>query len=93
MSALLAVLIAGNIALQVPFGLAAERWPPRTTLAACAIAAAIGALLIPLVIETALVWPVIFLWGAASFGLYTLALVDLGTRFTGCWWQGTRPLP
>ena len=83
MSALLAVLIAGNIALQVPLGLAAERWPPRTTLAACAIAAAIGALLIPLVIETALVWPVIFLWGAASFGLYTLALVDLGTRFTG----------
>ena len=27
--------------------------------------------------------PARFLWGAASFGLYTLALVDLGTRFTG----------
>ena len=26
MSALLGVLIAGNIALQVPLGLAAERW-------------------------------------------------------------------
>ena len=30
-----------------------------------------------------LIWPLIFLWGAASFGLYTLALVSLGARFSG----------
>ena len=42
MSALLGVLIAGNIALQVPIGLAAERWSARAVLAACAAATALG---------------------------------------------------
>jgi MFS family permease len=83
MAVLLTVLIAGNIALQMPLGLAAERWPVRKVLAACALVAALGALLLPLAIETSLVWPLVFFWGAASFGLYTLALVDLGARYTG----------
>jgi hypothetical protein len=83
MSALIATLIAGNIALQMPLGLAAERWPPLRVLAGCAFAAALGCLLIPLLIETPFIWPLFFLWGAASFGLYTLALVSLGARFRG----------
>jgi MFS family permease len=83
MSALIAGLIAGNIALQVPLGLAAERWPIRRVFAACAAVAAIGALLLPFTIETPLIWPAIFIWGAACFGLYTLALVDLGARYSG----------
>jgi len=83
MSALIAVLIAGNVALQAPLGLAAERWPVRRVFAGCAALAALGALLIPVTIETPLIWPVIFVWGAACFGLYTLALVDLGARYTG----------
>jgi MFS family permease len=83
MSALIGVLIAGNIALQVPFGLAAERWSPRSVLAACAAVTALGAFLIPLLIETPLIWPLIFLWGATAFGTYTIALVSLGARFSG----------
>jgi MFS family permease len=83
MSALIGVLIAGNIALQVPLGFAAERWPPRIILAGCALATALGCLLIPLLIETPLIWPLIFVWGASSFGIYTIALVNLGERFSG----------
>jgi MFS family permease len=83
MSALIGVLIAGNIALQVPLGLAAERWSARAMLAATAAAAALGALLIPPLIETPLIWPLIFLWGAASFGIYTVTLVSFGKQFTG----------
>lgn len=83
MSALISVLIAGNIALQIPFGLAADRWPVGRLLAGCASVTALGAFLIPFLIETPLIWPLVFLWGATSFGLYTLALVSLGTRFTG----------
>jgi MFS family permease len=82
-SALIGVLIAGNIALQIPFGLAAERWPVRRVLAACAAATALGAFLIPVLIETPLIWPLMFVWGATSFGIYTLALVSLGARFSG----------
>jgi MFS family permease len=83
MSALLAVLIAGNIALQAPLGLAAEHWTARPVLVACALATALGCALLPLLIETPLVWPLVFLWGALSFGIYTLALVELGERFSG----------
>jgi len=83
LSALLAVLIAGNIALQVPVGLAAERWTARSASIACALATFLGCLLLPLLIATPLVWPLFFLWGAFSFGIYTLALVELGERFSG----------
>jgi MFS family permease len=83
MSALIGIWIAGNIALQVPFGLAAERWAPRPVLVASAACTALGAFLIPLFIETPLMWPLMFLWGATTFGIYTLALVVLGSRFVG----------
>jgi len=83
LSALLAALIAGNIALQVPLGLAAERWTARTVSIACALATPLGCLLLPFLIDTPLVWPLFVLWGALSFGVYTLALVELGERFSG----------
>lgn len=83
LSALLAVMIAGNVALQVPVGLAAERWTARSASIVCALATLLGCLLLPLLIATPLVWPLFFLWGAFSFGIYTLALVELGERFSG----------
>ena len=52
-------------------------------LAVSAAAAALGAMLIPLLIETPLIWPLIFLWGAASFGIYTVTLVSFGKQFSG----------
>jgi predicted MFS family arabinose efflux permease len=83
MAAFLTVLIAGNIALQVPLGLAAERLTPRTVLTACAAGTALGCLLLPSLIGTPLQWPLAFIWGALSYGIYTIALVELGARFSG----------
>jgi MFS family permease len=83
MSALLAVLVAGNIALQAPLGLAAERWSVRPVIVACALATALGCALLPFLVDTPLVWPLVFLWGSLSFGVYTLVLVELGERFSG----------
>jgi MFS family permease len=83
MSALLAVLIAGNIALQVPLGFAGERFGTRTTMIFCALFTAAGCLLLPLLIQTWLIWPFALVWGATSFGFYTLALMELGGRFSG----------
>jgi MFS family permease len=83
MSGLLTVLIAGNIALQVPLGLAADRLAARSVLIACSAGTALGCLMLPLVIGTVLQWPLAFVWGALSYGIYTVALVELGARFSG----------
>lgn len=83
MSALLTVMIAGNIALQVPLGLLAERWSASRVRICCLIATLAGCVLLPILIETPLVWPFIFLWGAVSYGIYTMSIVELGERFTG----------
>jgi hypothetical protein len=83
MSALLAVMIAGNIALQVPLGLLAERGSARLVKFGCVAIAIVGCALLPVVIETPLVWPFIFVWGAVSYGIYTMSIVELGERFSG----------
>ena len=83
MSAVLAVLISGSIALQIPLGFAAERWTPRPVLIGCAAATAFGSLLLPLTIGTPLIWPFVFVWGALAYGIYTLSLAELGARFSG----------
>ena len=83
MSALLAVMIAGNIALQVPLGLLAERWSARLVRLGCVIATVLGCAALPVLIETPLVWPFIFVWGALSYGIYTMTIIELGERFTG----------
>ena len=80
---LLTAMIVGNIALQVPLGMACERYTPRRMLVFCAAATAFGALLLPFVAGTLFVWPLMFVWGAIAYGLYTVALVELGTRFSG----------
>jgi hypothetical protein len=56
------VLIAGNIALQIPLGLLSESYPPRNVLIGCAAASALGCLMLPVVIGTALQWPFVFVW-------------------------------
>ena len=83
MSALLAVMIAGNIALQVPLGLLAERWSARLVRFACVSATLLGCALLPVLIETPFVWPFVFVWGAVSYGIYTMTIIELGEKFSG----------
>jgi MFS family permease len=82
-SALLSVLIVGNVLIQIPLGLAAERWRPRLVLIVISALTAIGCLLQPAVMGTLLIWPLAFCLGALSYGAYTVALVELGDRFSG----------
>jgi MFS family permease len=83
MSALLGVLVAGNIVLQVPLGMAAERFGTRAAMVGCAVFTAAGCALLPLLIQTWMIWPFVLVWGATSFGFYTIALMELGARFSG----------
>ena len=80
---LLSVLIVGNVVIQIPLGLAAERWRPRLVLIVCAALTAIGCLLQPFLMGTPLMWVLAFCLGALSYGAYTVALVELGDRFSG----------
>lgn len=82
-SSLLAVFIAGNIALQVPLGMIAERIGPSKGLALCAAATALGCLLLPVLFSSPMIWPLAFVLGAVSFGMYTMALIELANRFSG----------
>ncbi|MCA0339585.1 MAG: MFS transporter, partial [Proteobacteria bacterium] len=82
-AALITVFIAGNAVLQVVLGRIAERCGAARTMLACALAALFFCLLLPQVFAAWPVWPLLFIWGGVSFGIYTMALIELGERFTG----------
>jgi MFS family permease len=80
----LAVLNAGSILLQVPIGLLADRAPRRIVLIGCAAMTVVGAILLPIAVQTsALLWALLFIWGACAYGVTTISLAELGDRFTG----------
>ncbi len=83
LAALVTALSAGNILLQIPLGLMAERFGGRAMIVFCALATAACALSLPVLITTPLVWPVLVVMGAVGYGVYTMALVELGSRFKG----------
>jgi len=79
----LTALIAGNIVLQLPIGWLADRYSKRLVLGACALITVLLSVILPLVMATPWMWPVVTVLGAAGFGIYTVALADLGDRFSG----------
>ncbi len=80
---LVGVMVLGNITLQLPLGLLADRVGPVAVMAGSCLVAAAIALLLPSVIGVSWsAWPLLFLWGALGFGVYMLSLVELGRRFS-----------
>ncbi|MDX1431071.1 MAG: MFS transporter [Gammaproteobacteria bacterium] len=79
----LTALIVGNIVLQFPIGWLADRYPRRAVLAGCAFVTALFALLLPAVMSTPWMWPVLVVMGASGYGVYTVSLTSLGDRFDG----------
>ena len=84
MSTALSVLILGNILFQVPIGWLADRWSRRgTAILLCALTV-LGAALLPWAIQsTFATLALFFVWGSTAWGVYTLALIELGDRFKG----------
>jgi MFS family permease len=79
---LLAVFMAGNVVLQVPIGLLADRYGRRRLLAACALLSALGPLLLqPFIATPALLWPLLFLWGGTLYAFYSQGVALLGAQF------------
>lgn len=82
-ASLITCFIAGNAALQILLGRLAEQAGSARTMLFCALASLAGCLALPLTFDSWLIWPLLFVWGGVSFGIYTLALIQLGERFTG----------
>ncbi|MBL8584698.1 MAG: MFS transporter [Rhizobiaceae bacterium] len=83
LAALVTALSVGNIVLQTPLGLAAERLGGRTMIIVCAVLVSLCALLMPLLIGGMGIWPLLVVMGGVGYGVYTMALVELGERFRG----------
>lgn len=83
LAALVTALSVGNIVLQIPLGLAAERFGARLMIVTCAAATAACAMLLPIVVQGGMIWPLLVVMGGVGYGVYTMALVELGNRFKG----------
>jgi len=82
-AAQLTVIAAGNILLQYPVGWLADKAPARRVLMLCAVTGVVGGALLPVVKDSLLMWPLLFVWGGTITGMYTVALTMLGRQYTG----------
>jgi MFS family permease len=79
---LVAVFMAGNVVLQVPIGLLADRYGRKTLLAICAAASAMGPLLLQSSLGSPLLlWPLLFVWGGTLYAFYSQGVALLGEEF------------
>jgi len=81
---LVTIVIVGNVVLQFPIGMLADRIGIRQTITLCAWVSLAGPLVI---IAFAASLPVVavtlFIWGGAVWALYSLALAEIGHRLRG----------
>lgn len=81
---LIATLMIGAIALQLPIGWLADRMRRRSLVVWLALLAGGSALLWPAVLPyPAIAYPMLFVWGGLFVGIYTTLLAILGDRFGG----------
>jgi MFS family permease len=79
---LVAVFMAGNVVLQVPIGLLADRYGRRTLLAVCALLSCVGPLLLQRgLAQPWLLWPLLFVWGGTLYAFYSQGIALLGEEF------------
>jgi len=80
---ILTAMILGNVLLQFPIGWLCDRFAPRLVMAGCALITALTLLLLPALLQSAWKWPLLVLMGTTGYGVYTVSLVALGSRFSG----------
>ena len=80
---ILTALILGNVVLQFPIGWLCDRFAYRWVLVGCALTTTTTLMLLPLVMDSVLKWPLLVLMGTTGYGVYTVSLVALGNRFSG----------
>jgi MFS family permease len=76
-------MIAGNVFSQIPIGIMADMMPRRILIISLILIVITGSLLLPVAGSGVWLWPILFVWGGAGYGIYTVALAELGTKYTG----------
>ena len=79
----LTALIIGDVMLQLPIGWMADTWPKRRVLAGLSTSTVCFAMILHLVSGSIWFWPVLMALGASGYGVYTVAMAELGDRFSG----------
>lgn len=78
------VILGGDMVCQVPLGWLSDRTERSRLHLGCGVAALTIGLALPWLMERpALLWPALVCLGAVAGGVYTLALVLIGERFSG----------
>ena len=82
---LLTAVGLGNVAMQIPIGLLADRLDKTRLLGLFSLGSALGAALLPLAASSSLAatLALLFLWGGIAAGLYTIGLAALADRYHG----------
>jgi MFS family permease len=79
---LVTVFMAGNVILQVPIGLLADRYGRKFMLGICALASCTGPLLLQRSLGSPLLlWPLLFVWGGTLYAFYSQGVALLGEEF------------
>jgi len=79
----LTALIAGNVILQFPIGWLADKYPKSRVLGLCALGTLLFAVLLVYTHSSIWMWPVLIILGAFGYGVYTVAMAELGDRYSG----------
>lgn len=79
---LVTVFMTGNVILQMPIGVLADRLGRRFVLGWCALASGLGPLLLPACMGSpALLGPLLFLWGGTLYAFYSQGVALMGEEF------------
>lgn len=82
-SSMLAAGIVSGVVLFYPLGLWADRWNKNGVVLICAAVTIFACLLLPVLITTPLIWPLVVLIFNGAFGVYVVALAIMGDVFKG----------
>ncbi|WP_421994665.1 MFS transporter [Reyranella sp.] len=82
---LISCMMIGAIVLQLPIGWLGDKVDRRRLIVALAALSSLGALIWPFALEAApwILFVVLFVWGGAFVGIYTIILSIVGSRFSG----------
>jgi MFS family permease len=81
---LVSIVALGNVLMQLPLGLLADRMNKGLLLVIIAVLGCLGAALLPAVAGTGQAFQaLLFVWGGVVGGLYTVGLAHLASRFEG----------
>jgi MFS family permease len=82
---MISLVALGNVISQIPIGLLADRMSKAVVLLVLAALGLIGAMAIPSIAQHGpfALYALLFIWGGAIGGLYTVGLAHLASRFEG----------